>query len=241
MSAPYYTSPDGSIQIFHADCRDVLPTLEAGSVDLVLTDPPYGIGYVSSRTTRLGDAPRVHEATFGDDVFDPSWLSDALRVLRDDASLYLFTRWDVLHRWHAAIEQAGAHVTQRLVWDKAHFKMGDLRYYGSQTEDVLYCRKGTPVMHWKHRHGNLYRYSSAFLPEGQLDHPTQKPEQLLRLFIVHSTTAGATVLDPFSGSGTTLRAAMDLGRKAVGIEIEERYCEIAAKRLQQAVLPLEAA
>ena len=93
---------------------------------------------------------------------------------------------------------------------------------------------------WPKRIGNLFRYSSAFLPEGQEDHPTQKPEALMRQFIAHTTNPGDLILDPFMGSGTTLRAAKDLGRRAIGIELEEKYCEIAVKRLAQQVLPLTA-
>jgi site-specific DNA-methyltransferase (adenine-specific) len=76
---------------------------------------------------------------------------------------------------------------------------------------------------------------------GKVGHPTQKPLLTARVPINYSTELGNTVLDPFMGSGTTLRAAKDLGRKAIGIEIEERYCEIAAERLAQEVLDLGAA
>ena len=231
---PYYEAH--GITIYHGDCRDVLPQLP--SVDLLLTDPPYGIHYASSWKTRSGGAPRVHESSFGADDMDTSWVSTATQCMKPNTAAFIFTRWDVLHLWKYALECAGLPVVQRIIWDKAHFKMGDLRYYGSQTEDVLFCRKGEPSMRWKQRAGNLYRVSSAWLREGQFDHPTQKPERLLKTFIAHTTDASGLVLDPFMGSGSTLRAAKDLGRRAIGIEIEERYCEIAARRLQQEVMPL---
>jgi len=79
------------------------------------------------------------------------------------------------------------------------------------------------------------------VPRVDGDHPTQKPEKLMRDFVALFSDPGETILDPFMGSGTTLRAAMDLGRKAIGIEIEERYCEIAVKRLQQSVMSLSTA
>lgn len=236
---PYYEHE--GITIWHADCRDVLPTLVPGSVDLVLTDPPYGIGYASAWRTRMDGAPRQHAPSFGEDEFDASWIPDAYRLLRTDRYWYLFTRWDVIDRWRAALEGVGLRICQRLVWDKCHWKMGDLRHYGSQTEDILLLRKGIPSMFQdgNGRRGNLFRYSSAFLPEGQFDHPTQKPESLVRRFIVDGSKSGQVALDPFMGSGTTLRAAKDLGRRAIGIETVEAYCEIAARRLQQAAMPLE--
>ena len=231
---PYYDQ--GGITIFHADCRDVLPLLPP--VDLVLTDPPYGINYASSWMTQLGGIPRKHEASFGADVIALDWIPMIAQCLRYDAAAYVFTRWDVLHEWKAALEDAGLKVVQRLVWDKAHFKMGDLRFYGSQTEDVLFCTKGNPSLFWNKRQGNLYRFSSGYLPEGQLDHPTQKPLRLFKTFIAHATQPGALVLDPFGGSGTTAAAAKEMGRRCVMCEIEERYCDIAARRLSQEVMQL---
>jgi DNA modification methylase len=236
MTTLFYDS--GGIQLWHGRAEDVLPMLDAASVDLVLTDPPYGIGYASSWTTQLGGTPRKHEASFGADEVCLDWIPAAAAALRDNAAAYVFTRWDVLDTWKSAIEDAGLKVVQRLVWDKAHFKMGDLRYYGSQLEDILFCVKGTPPLFWNKRQGNLYRFSSGYLPEGQLDHPTQKPLRLIKTFIEHATRPGDLVLDPFGGSGTTAAACKEMGRRCVSIECVERYCEIAARRLSQEVLAL---
>ena len=216
------------------DCLDILPTLEAGSVDAVVTDPPYGIGYASSRTTRMDGAPRVFDAAFGRDEYDDRWLPLVFAVCADAAPMYLFTRWDVCHQWKAAIEKAGFKVTQRLVWDKKHWKMGDLRYYGSQLEDVLFCRKGTPEMQYPKRCGNLLSFSASWLPEGQYNHPTQKPEALMRRFIEDSTQPGDTILDPFMGSGTTGVACVQTGRSFIGIELDAGYFEIARQRIEAA-------
>lgn len=222
----------GECTLYRGDCLEVLPTLEP--VDAVVTDPPYGIGYASSRTTRLGGGPRKNKASFGADVLDTSWLTDAYRVLRPDTPVYVFTRWDVLNEWKQAIEAAGFVVVQRLVWDKAHWKMGDLRYYGSQLEDVLFCRKGTPTMHYQKRRGNILRYSSSWLPEGQYDHPTQKPERLMADYILDGTQDGDAVLDPFMGSGTTGVACVKTGRKFIGIEIDPAHFATACRRIESA-------
>ena len=224
-----------SYTLICGDCLEVLPTLEAGSVDAVITDPPYGIGYASSRTTRPDGTPRRKRNSFGVDEFVDGWIAEAYRVLRDDACLYCFTRWDVVHQWKQALEATGFKVKQRLVWNKCHWKMGDLRYYGSQTEDVLFCVKGKPSMYWPQRTGNLFSSSSsAYLPEGQFDHPTQKPEVIIRRFVLDSTTEGATVLDPFMGSGTTGAACLQTGRRFIGIEKDPAYFAIAQERLAQA-------
>ncbi len=227
-----------TVTLYHGDCLEVLRTLEPGSVDAVVTDPPYGIGYVSSRTTRPDGSPRVKRASFGADELDTRWLDGAFAACAPDACLYCFTRWDVMPVWKEAIETAGFKIRQRLVWNKCHWKMGDLRYYGSQIEDVLFATKGTPPMHWEHRIGNLFSSSSAYLPEGQYDHPTQKPEIIMRQFVTHSTPEGATVLDPFMGSGTTGVACVQTGRNFIGIELDRGYFEIAEKRIREAEMQL---
>ena len=237
------------VQLYLGDCLDVLPTLAAGSVDAIVTDPPYGIKYASGRRTRRDGGPRRNGASFGKDEFDPRWIADAYRTMCDDALLYCFTRWDVMGQWRAAFDAAGFKAVQRLVWDKCHWKMGDLRYYGSQTEDVLLVRKGAPPMFpgGKHRRGNIFRFSSGFLPEGQVDHPTQKPVALVQTFVDDATEQGGVVLDPFMGSGTTGVACVQTGRRFIGIEKEPKYFEIAVKRIEKALadkaeqLPFEAA
>ena len=234
------------VRLYHGDCLDILPTLEAGSVDAVITDPPYGIGYASSRTTRMDGSKRTSDSAFGEDVVIGAWLPEMFRICRDDSCLYFFTRWDVVHIWKALSEASGFIATQRLVWDKRHWGMGDLRYYGSQTEDVLFCRKGNPTMRYEKRRGDMFTCASrAYLPEGKYNHPTQKPEKLMREFIEDSTLPGDTVIDPFMGSGTTGVACVQTGRNFIGIEIDRGYYEIAERRIAEAQaqmrLPLEPA
>lgn len=222
-------------QIFNGDCEAIMATLPKNSVTAIVTDPPYGIGYKSGRRMREDGTPRKNDNNFGTDEFNPSWLEPAFDLLKDNGFLYLFTRWDVIKQWKDAATEAGFNVVQRLVWDKKHWKMGDLRYYGSQTEDVLFCRKGAPVMRWANRRGNLFRVSSSWLPEGQFDHPTQKPESLLASFVLDATQPDDIVLDPFMGSGSTGVPAVKFGRRFIGIEIKYKYYQIAETRLADAV------
>ena len=178
---------------------------------------------------------RTSDATFGADVFDPRWLAKLYAVCASDAVLYTFMRWDVAERWKTAIEDAGFVAVQRLIWDKRHWGMGDLRYYGSQTEDVLFCRKGAPVMRYSKRRSDIFPCACrAYLPEGKYNHPTQKPEALMREFIQDSTLPGDTIVDLFMGSGTTGVACVQTGRNFIGIEIDPGYFEIAKQRIEQA-------
>jgi site-specific DNA-methyltransferase (adenine-specific) len=212
--SPYYQ--DGAVTIYHGDCREI-STPYVLAAEAVITDPPYG---VSERTDRLtAERSRVAQshnfpAIFGDDSpFDPSpWLNYP-QVILWGANHYA-DRLPPSPSW--------------LVWDKRE---------GSSPNDNADCELawtnlGGPARLIRHLWSGYCRASEIRQPRV---HPTQKP-LVVMAWAMQMTTG--TVLDPFMGSGTTLRAAKDLGRRAIGIEIEERYCEIAAKRCAQEVLAL---
>ena len=211
---PYYEE-DG-ITIYHGDCREVLPTLP--KVDLVLTDPPYGVHTEVNRRGFMADR-QGQEASEWDVLPTPELLAQVVASAR-----------------HGIVWGYGyfAHVLGRcrapLVWDKQtgsnHFADGELAWTSFQTGTLRIFR---------HQWCGCFKASER---GSRAEHPTQKPVAL-KLWCIDRSPKSDTILDPFMGSGTTLRAAKDLGRKAIGIEIEERYCEIAAKRLAQRVLPLE--
>ena len=215
MMKPYYQ--DDSCTIYHGDCREILPTLP--KVDLVLTDPPYGIGYVmkpqvvgkGNRRIMRGGKPPV----FGDDKpFDPAFILGHRYTITFGANYYA-GKLPPSNGW--------------IVWDKTGGGRGpDNSFSDCEMAWTSVLRSPSIFRHlWK----GLVRDSEA---GEKVLHPTQKPLELMRWCIL-LVDAAKTILDPFMGSGTTLRAAKDLGRKAIGIEIEEKYCEIAAKRLAQEV------
>ncbi len=204
---PYYE--EAGITIYHGDCREILPTLP--KVDLVLTDPPYGISYNRNKKHR-GMVP--HPTVIGDDApFDPAHLLIFPRLILWGANCYASKLPDskTWIAWHKTLtdNDEGQTSDMELAWANC---IGRNRLF-------TYLWAG------------CYRQGEA----GDFFHPTQKPRSLMAWCIKLSNAPGI-VLDPYMGSGTTLRAAKDLGRQAIGIEIEERYCEIAAKRLSQEVL-----
>lgn len=223
---PYYDDGKG-IVIYHGDCREILPTLP--KVDLVLTDPPYAIPTViaQGRSTHrnVGDLS-ICERYFRD------WFSDLQCCLRSTGRAFIFcnqTSYPVLFRSLYSFCEVGL-----LVWDKGRIGMGG--DYRKTFELIAYVRlnDAEPVEKDGIGYGDILRVPSV--PSASRLHPAEKPIRLLNQILKRFY---GLILDPFMGSGTTLRAAKDLGRKAIGIEIEERYCEIAAKRLAQEVLPLE--
>ena len=225
---PYYDK-DG-IQIWHGDCREILPRI--GPVDLILTDPPYGVAYLTARRSR-GDPLRAEVANDGClGVVAECWPL-ILDRLTQDRHWYAFASPRRMVE-AAAIFSGYKHI---IAWDKGdRGTVGDLEAgFGEAWEAIFYGMKGRrPLNGSRPRTVIRHDWSGTMDPQ----HPTVKPVPLLCRMIEWSSAEGETVLDPFAGSGPTLLAARNLNRKAVGIEIEERYCEIAAKRLQQQLLPL---
>ena len=208
---PYYEQ--GGIVIYHADCRDVLPTLELGSVDLVLTDPPYGMkwdGRVTGGPNGQGNkGPTRHYGVtiMGDDrPFDPApWLLFPKVIL-----------WG-FHHFSSRLPEGSL-----LVWLK-RYDTGFGSYLSDA--DVAWMKGGCGV----------YCKRDTSLQGESRVHPTQKPLGIIK-WCIEIVGGDGLILDPFMGSGTTLRAAKDLGRRAIGIELNEEYAEIAARRLAQEVL-----
>ncbi len=226
--------------IVTGDARELAKAIPDESVDLLVEDPPYGIGYASSRKTRNNGQPRKSRSSFGPDILDTTVIREYARVLKPNGALYLFTRWDVLQRWREAIEATGMHIKQRIIWNKSHWKMGDLSYYGSQIEDILFCIKSRAhKLRWSKRGGNLWSSSSsAYLPEGQFNHPTQKPETIIRRMVKNSSDPGQVVLDMHVGSGTVPAVCKMLQRNYLAFEIDEATADMARERVRNTQPPL---
>lgn len=222
---PYYER-DG-IVIYHGDCREILPTLDASSVDLVLTDPPYGISLDTANRRRkrglLAPSNDYAPVFMDDEPFDPTPLLHFRRLILFGANHYA-TRLPESASWLVWDKNAGLHSNRAIGFND------------NADAELIWTNLGGPVRVLKHRWNGMMKATEQ--AEARL-HPTQKPVALIRHLI--DLYARGLILDPYMGSGSTLRAAMDLNRQAIGIEIEERYCEIAAKRLQQQVLPLAVA
>ncbi len=211
--------PDG-IALYCADCRDVLgllPSLTVDSIGVMVTDPPYGIGYKSG-AMRDG---KLSRGIVGDDTTE----------LRDFALQWHAGRPAVVFgSWRSP---APVDARQMLVWDtKGALGMGALDLpWKPSWQGIFILGKG---FHGPRTSGVLrFAPVQSMAKNGRL-HPHEKPVPLL-CELLNKSPSGL-IIDPFTGSGTTLRAAKDLGRKAIGIEIEEKYCKIAANRLRQEVL-----
>jgi len=218
---------DKWVTIYHGDCREILPQLDV-KVDLVLTDPPYGINYQSNyRSVKFARLA-------GDDKLSFEWLRKA--TLTENGSFYVFANEVSLDDTRQSIRQIGFNTLRLLVWDKGSTTAGNLDDYASRCEFIVYSKRKYAKLRGS-RDSNLI--SIPRVHPTVLQHPTEKPEMLISYLIMKSTDYEETILDPFLGSGTTCFCAKKLNRYSIGIEIEERYCEIAAKRCCQEVMELK--
>lgn len=246
MTGPYYQ--DDHVTLYHGDCLDILPTL-TGCGGL-FTDPPYSSGgqfrsdrnqSVTQKYVQTG-AQHAGVRDFEGDNRDQRsflawmmmWTNAARRSCQPGSPFAVFTDWRQLPTMTDAV-QAGGWVWRGVaVWDKGHTRPTPGRFV-PQAEYVIFGSDGPMDQREIYPPGVF----STSAPKGDdRIHPTQKPVEAMRWVLSIADPERGPILDPFAGSGTTLRAAKDLGLKAVGIEVDERWCEQIATRLGQEVLPL---
>ena len=214
------------------DCLEYMKTMKAGSVDAVITDPPYGVGWQSN------------------------WRKDTFDLIRNDEILYLdwieyvktnyfycFATWKTMQPF---IDKIGEHykVKDVLIWDKKSHGAGDLKSYAPCYEMIIYATIKGNTPFFVNRKQNVLRYwrvdagATGKSTNNLLCHPAQKPVELFKSLILDSSHPGDLVFDPFMGSGTTGVAAVQLGRRFIGCEIDPVYFAIAEKRIKKAQMQI---
>lgn len=222
---PYYIN--SGIAIYHADCRDILPTL--AWVDLIVTDVAFeGIsgGNSPHRTSPSGILKKNDGKVFAfNDISTAEYASLFYSVLSDPAHCYVMINNLNLEDALKDFREAGFGLHNVLPWIKNNATPN--RWYMKDVELILFFRKGKafPITDCGEKASCLYPN-----PRGKI-HETEKPVSLMLKLIRNSSQVDQIVLDPFCGSGSTLEAAKMLGRRAIGIDIDERKCETAARRI----------
>lgn len=228
---PYYQ--DDAVRIYHGDALDLLPGLP--KCDLILTDPPYVIGAVSAGN--IGAKAGGWGDMMNSAHWFATWYALAHRQLRHTGAMWTFCNWRSVPVVMRAAAFAQWSVASMLVWHKDWIGPGGSVGLRPAYELVALLPREVFAIPDRGLPDVWTEKWASYKPNG---HPAEKPVPLLQRLI--RTHEGADlIVDPFAGSGSTLVAAKNLGRMAIGIEVEERWCELAAKRCSQEVLDLEAA
>lgn len=234
---PYYS--DDLVTLYHGDCREVLASMPDQSVDAVITDPPYSdrtheMARSNSKSAKL-HGNRVLSGSFGFDSISEEDLSTILAEAGRASRSWVVANLDYRHAFaFDANPPEGLRLLRIGIWMKTNPNpqlSGDRPAQG--WEAIAYMHRTSHRPRW-YGGGSAANYH---MPSAQrMDHPTTKPLPMVQDLVRKFTAPGGTVFDPFAGGGTTLRAAVNEGRTAIGVEINEAYCETIAKRMDQFVL-----
>lgn len=227
----------GEHRLACGDCRDtelIKKLLGKDSIELILTDPPYGVAYVEGKRGFAG--AKDHEVIANDHeqsdeeyrAFTHDWLAAAVPHMAKKNSIYIFNSDKMIFPLRAGMESAGCKFAQMLIWLKTHAVMGRLDYL-PQHEIALYGWHGTHAFR-KSKDKSILIYPK---PSKSVLHPTMKPVGLLRRLILNSSKVRDLVHDPFGGSGSTLIAAQDTQRRCAMIEMDPKYCRVIIDRFEK--------
>lgn len=218
-----------NVKLYNDDCLNVLKDIGDNSIDLVVTDPPYEVitggrnggvkgkpsGILTENKQLMKSIPKAG-----------LWLSECFRVMKDGTHIYIMTNTLNLTNYLNIINDVGFKLHNLLVWNKNNTTPN--RWYMKNREYVIFARKGfakpinNPSSQTVHNFDNII---------GNKQHPTEKPVDLMKLYVENSSQVGDTVLDPFMGIGSTGVACKELGRNFIGVELDKQYFDIATKRI----------
>ena len=212
------------IKLLNKDIFLSIREIEDNSIDLIVTDPPYGINF--TKGYKSGSKELIH----GDDGFSVMVFVDELmrefnRILKPKGAVYIFTRFDVYPYWWLKMKNY-FNCKNQIIWFKGGGGMGDLRgNFINNYESIIFATNGSHQIRGK-RDGSVWQIGKC----KQEYHETQKPVELIEKILLHSSDVGMTVFDPFAGSGTTGIACMNMDRDFIGYEINKEYYDTAVKR-----------
>lgn len=212
------------INLLHGDCFDLLKDIPNESVDMILTDPPYGMSFQS------GHRKIKYEKIQGDSNLD--WLDDFVdeiyRVSKPNTAHYVFCSFHHIDKFKQAIEKRFK-IKNILTWVKNNTSMGDLKGdFATKTEFIIFFHKGRRLINGK-RDPNVLEFKRT----GNKLHPTQKPVDMTEYLLTKFSGEGDVVLDPFMGSGTTGIACLNTNRRFIGMELDDDYFKIANDRIRE--------
>jgi site-specific DNA-methyltransferase (adenine-specific) len=211
--------------LYHGSCLEYIPILEDASIDLLLTDPPYGMDFKSGWVDKSKiQNDKIEDTT----ILFESVLSSVKSKLKDDAHIYIFGNIYYMEDIKPIIEKYYK-IENIIIWDRKIIGMGNLKSYGPSFDVIYFCSN----LKWKDLNGVRERDILQFerVSPSNLKHPTEKPLDLLKFLIKKSSKENDTILDPFAGGGSTIIAGMELNRNVKASEIEEQYVRLIRSKI----------
>lgn len=216
-------------EIINGDTIEGMRNMADGSVDLVVTDPPYLMNYQSRRRVVSDKFRHIANDVDAHELIS-DYIAECHRILKDDTAIYMFCSWHHIDFFKTEFERYFK-LKNLIVWNKNNHGSGDLKgAYGPKHEFVLFGHKGRTLFREKRIPDVI---DCAKIPSVRLTHPTEKPTDLLDIFIRNSSDEGDVVFDGFAGTGSTALSALSNGRQFIGYEIDEDYARIANERLAE--------
>ena len=218
---PYYE--EENIQIYNSDCLEVLPGLE--KVDLCLTDPPYN---ASNSNIGFKNGYKTIDEKW-DKNFNPyPFLNVAFQKIREGGSILTFCSYHLLGKYL----EYNKKIQQVLHWEYVTAMPAIAKVYTPVIEYIVWYSTPKYTFNKKEAETNVLRVRKAYQVDYKMEHPSVKPSNLIKKLLRVHSNPNNLIIDPFLGSGTTAVACKELGRRCIGIEISETYCQIAVKRLK---------
>ena len=226
-------------QIYNKDVLELMKTMSDESVDLIVTDPPYKVtarGNAGNSGGMMQDKLSMQGKIFKHNDIKPSeYIPEFYRLLKDGSHCYIMTNHVNLHEMLNVAKESGFHFIKSLVWNKGNKIMG--QYYMSQFEYILFFRKGRGKKINKCGTADILEIPNKKTKgeDGKNIHDTEKPVELMKVLIENSSNIDEVVFEPFMGVGSTIMACIELDRKYIGCEIDEKYYNIAKNRIENTI------
>lgn len=226
------------LELFNEDVLEVMKMIEDESIDLVVTDPPYKVtarGNAGNSGGMMQDKLSMKGKIFQyNDIKPQEYIPELYRVLKDGSHCYIMTNHVNLHEMLNVAKESGFHFIKSLIWNKGNKIMG--QYYMSQFEYILFFRKGKGKKINKCGTADILEVPNKKQKgeDGKNLHDTEKPVELMKILIENSSQEGDLVFEPFMGIGATVIASIELNRRCIGCELDEKYFEVACQRIENA-------
>ena len=226
-------------QIHNKDVLELMKTMSDKSIDLIVTDPPYKVtarGNAGNSGGMMQDKLSMQGKIFKHNDIKPSeYIPEFYRLLKDGSHCYIMTNHVNLHEMLNVAKESGFHFIKSLVWNKGNKIMG--QYYMSQFEYILFFRKGRGKKINKCGTADILEIPNKKTKgeDGKNIHDTEKPVELMKVLIENSSNIDEVVFEPFMGVGSTIMACIELDRKYIGCEIDEKYYNIAKNRIENTI------